>query len=129
MAASAVLPHSKNQEEIQRFPVYHTVNERQDQHLLEASVLLWRCYAAAYTYVMDQHLSSVMALLSLYKPSAQERHKERHQPWSPTQDGSGPVHPQGDGSCVRVDFERGRAFPDGHHVSGVMGLFVPTWLL
>ena len=71
------------------------MNVLQDQHLLEASDLLWRCRAAAYVCVMDQHLSSAMDLLSVYKPSAEESHKERPQPWSPTQDGSGPVHPWG----------------------------------
>lgn len=85
----------------------------QDQHLLEASDLLWRCCAAAYVHVMDQHLSSAVDLLSTYKPSARGSQKERHQrPCSPTGK---------DSSHARVDLGRGRAFPDGHHRSGVMG--------
>lgn len=32
------------------------------------------------------------------------------------------------GSHVRVNLERGRAFPDGHHISGATGLFVPIWI-
>lgn len=68
---SCAATHSKNQEEkVQRFAVHHTVNVLQDQHLLEASDLLWRCWAAAYVCVLDQHLSSAMDLLSVYKPSA-----------------------------------------------------------
>lgn len=92
---SCAATHSTNQEEeTQHFSVHHTVNVLQDQHLLEASDLLWRCCAAAYVCVMDQHLSSAIDLLSVYKPSAQESHKERHQSWFPTQDSSGPVCPQ-----------------------------------
>ena len=124
---SCAATRSKNQEEVQRFSVRHTVNVLQDQHLLEASDLLWRCCAAAYVCVMDQHLSSVTDLLSVYKPSAQKIHKEKHQPhtgwqWSCLPTGE-------DGSRVGVALERGRAFPDGHHISGVTGLFVPTWML
>lgn len=43
---SCAATHSKNQEEkVQRFPICHTVNVLQDQRLLEASDLLWRCWA------------------------------------------------------------------------------------
>lgn len=70
--------------------------------------------------VMGQHLSSVVDLLSLYKPSTQESHKERHQPWSPHRTGAA-LFPH----SVKVGSERGRTFPKGHHGPSVTGLFVP----
>lgn len=55
--------------------------------------------------VMGQHLSSVVDLLSLYKPSTQESHKERHQAWAPHRTAAVsrwafPVPPQGRTAAV-----------------------------
>lgn len=123
---SCAATDSKNQEEkVQRFSVHHTVNVLQDQHLLEASDLLWRCWAAVRVcdgsapFKRGRFAERVQTICP-GKPQRKAPALVPHTGWQWSCLPTGKDH-----SCVRVDLQRGRAFPDEDQISGVTGFLCP----